>query len=147
MRPSGRILMNRQQSRDSSALGVHPADKVSGALGRDHYHVDVVRRLNGLEMDAETVRDPEHLAGMQVRLDLRVVKVALRLVGREDLDPVGALRGFRGSDYHHAVGACLLGRGPLRVQADDDLVSAVAQVLGLRMALAAVAQDGDGLSL
>ena len=35
----------------------------------------------------------------------------------------------------------------LRVESDDDLVSAVAQVLRLRMALAPVTEDSDGLAL
>ena len=84
---------------------------------------------------------------MQVGLDLRLVELALGLVGREDLDPVGALGGLVGSDHDHAVGFGLLGGGAVGVEADDDFVSAVAEVLGLGMSLAAVPQDRDGLAL
>ena len=78
---------------------------------------------------------------MEVRLDLRLVEFALGLVGRKDLDPVGALGGLIGRDHDHAVGFGLLRGGPIGVEADDHFVSAVAEVLGLGVALAAVAQD------
>jgi hypothetical protein len=120
---------------------------VARALGRDHHDVDVVGRLDGLEVNTEAVRHAQDFAGMQVRLDLRFVEFALGLVGGEDLDPVGALGRLIRRHYYHAVGSRLLRRGAVRVEANDHLVSAIAQVLRLGMALAAIAENGDGLTL
>ena len=93
------------------------------------------------------MREAQNLAFVQMRLDSGCVKLRLGLVGRQDLDPVRALRRLRGSENDHAIGARLLGRLALRVETDDDVRSAIAQVLRLRMSLRAVAENGDGLSL
>ncbi len=98
-------------------------------------------------MNAEAMRDAQHFAGMQVGLDLRLVEFALGLVGRKDLNPVGALGGFVGRDHDHAVGFRLLRGGAVGIETDDDFVSAVAEVLGLGVSLTAVAEDGNGLAL
>src|SRR5262249_3083395 len=102
---------------------------------------------NRFEMNAEAVREAKNFSGMEIRLDELVVQLSLGLVGREDVNPVGALGGFVGSDYNHAVRLGLLGALARRVEADDDLVATVAEVLGLGMPLAAVANDRDGFAL
>src|SRR5580704_6400437 len=63
------------------------------------------------------------------------------------MDPVGALGGLIRRYHHHAVGASLLCAVAVGVEAHDDFAAAVAQVLRLRVSLAAVAQDGDGFAL
>jgi len=77
-----------------------------------------------------------------MRLDRRLVEFGLGLVGRENLYPVGALGGLGGSDDGHAIGDRLLGRTTLGVESDNDVVSAVPQVLRLRMSLRPVAENG-----
>ena len=75
------------------------------------------------------------------------VDVALVLVGREDDDDVGLGGGIRDA---LDLEAGLLGlRLRLRVvlEADDDLDARVAEVLRVRVALRAVADDGDLLAL
>ena len=75
------------------------------------------------------------------------VDVALVLVGREDDDDVGPRRGI-GDALDLEAGLLGLGRR-LRVllEADDDLDTRVAEVLRVRVALRAVADDGDLLAL
>src|SRR4029077_6727128 len=84
---------------------------------------------------------------MKIRLDGRLVQLALGLIRRKNLDPISALRGLVGCDHHHAVSFRLLRGGAIRVKPYDDLVSTVAQILRLRMSLAAVADDRDGFAL
>ena len=120
---------------------------MSRALGRDHHHVHVGGRNDGLEMNAEAVRDAENFSGMQIGLDELLVDLRLGLVGSENLDPVGALGGLVGSHHDHAVGPRLLGALASRVEPNDDFVSAVAKILRLRVSLAAIADDGDRLAL
>ena len=98
-------------------------------------------------MNAEAVREAENLSRMQIRLDVLLVDVRLGLVGSEHVDPVGALGRLVRSHNDHAIGPRLRRALPVRVQSHDDLETAVAQILCLRMSLAAVAQDGDGLGL
>ena len=56
-RVSGGVLINRQQGRNSVALAVNPAQQMARALGSNHHDVDILRRLDGFEMDTEPVRD------------------------------------------------------------------------------------------
>src|SRR5882724_259587 len=117
------------------------------AFWSDHHDVNVFGRLDCLEMNREPVREAEDLAFTQVRLDSRFVKRGLSLVRRQNLDPVGALGGFGWSNHVHAIGSRLLGRIAFEIQADDYIVSAVAQILRLRVSLRTVAENGDGFAL
>src|ERR1700733_13310738 len=90
LRPSTRILMDGQQGGHASALRINTPQQMAGALGRDHDYINVFRRLNGLEVNCKSVREAENLAGMQMRLDRRFVEIGLGLVGRKNLEPIGA---------------------------------------------------------
>src|SRR6516225_658439 len=84
---------------------------------------------------------------MEIRLDELIVEFSLSLVGSEDVNPVGALGGLVGGDNDHTVGLGLLGAFAVRIETDDDLVPAVAEILCLRVTLAAVANDRNGFAL
>jgi len=58
-----------------------------------------------------------------------------------------ALGSFGRSDNRHAVRARLLGGAALGIEADDDVVAAVTQVLRLRVSLRPVAENCDGFAL
>ncbi len=120
---------------------------MAGALRRDHDHVHIFRRLDGLEVNREAVREAENLSFVEGRLDSRFVEFGLSLVRRENLNPVGALGGFGRSDHGHSIRASLLGRATLGIEADDDVVSAVTQVLRLRVSLRPVPENGNGFAL
>ncbi len=60
------------------------------------------------------------------------------------MNPIGAFGGLIGSNHNHAIGAGLLGAGAIQFQPDDYFASTVAEILRLRVALAAVAEDGNG---
>ena len=144
---SAGILMDRQQRWHTAAFAINAADQMSRALGSDHHHVNVGRRNDRLEMNAESMRNAQNLSGMQIGLDGLFVQLALRLVGREQVNPVGALGGLIGSHDNHAVGPRLLRALARRIEADNDLKTAVAEILGLRVSLAAIANNGDCLAL
>ena len=139
--------MDGEQGRHASALGVDAAHQMAGALGSDHHDVDIFRGLDGFEMDGEAVGEAENFAFAQMRLDGFLVELGHGLVGRENLDPVGALGGFGGGKDDHSIGGGLFGRFAIGIEADDDVVSAVAEVLRLGVALGAVAEDGNGFAL
>ena len=120
---------------------------MSRTLGSDHHHVNVRRRNDRLEMNAEAVRNAQNLSRMQIGLDGLFVEFALGFIGSEDLDPVGALGGFVGRHHDHAIGSRLLRALARRVEPDDDFESAVAEILRLGVSLAAVTDNGDRLAL
>ncbi len=113
----------------------------------NHHHVHIIRWNDRLEMNAEAVREPENFSRMQIWLNVLFVNRGLSFIGRQHVDPIGALGGLIRSHHHHAIGARLLRARPARFQPHDYLVAAIAQILRLRMPLAAVAQDGDGFAL
>ena len=104
-------------------------------LGRDHDHVHIFRRLDGLEVNREPVGEAENLSFVQMRLNSRFVEGGLGLVGRENLEPVGALGGLGGGQNTHPIRAGLVGRAASGIEPDDDVISAVTQVLRLRVPL------------
>ena len=147
MRVSAGILVDREQRGHTSALRIHAPQQMARTLGRDHDHVHIFWRLDGFEVNREAVRKAENLSLAEMRLDRRLVEVGLGFVGRENLNPVGALGGLGGSDDGHAIGDRLVGRTALGVKSDNNVVSAVPQVLRLRMSLRPVAENGNGLAL
>src|ERR1700733_6305086 len=56
MRVPAGILLNRDQRGYSAAFGKDAAHQVSWTLGSDHHYVNVRRRNDCLEMNAEAVR-------------------------------------------------------------------------------------------
>ncbi len=84
---------------------------------------------------------------MQIRLNVLRINRRLRLIGREHMNPVRPLRRLIRSHHHHAVLPSLRRARPVRLKAHNHLGPTVAQILRLRMSLAAIAQDGDSLAL
>ncbi len=116
-------------------------------LRGDEDHVDALGGVDVAEADVEAVREREGLALGQLVLDRVVVDAALVLVGREDHDDVGPLgRVGDGLDLE-AVLLRLGGRLRALLEGDDDLDARVAEVLGVGVALRAVADDRDLLAL
>ena len=117
------------------------------ALRGDEHHVVAGRGLDLPEVEVEAVAGHQHGALLEIRLDRRFVDVGGELVGEEDVDQIGLLDRILDA---HRLEAVLLGElivRPARPLGDDDLEPAVTEVLGLRVPLAAVADDGDGLAI
>src|SRR5579862_6048166 len=108
---------------------------MSRALGRDHDDIDARGRNDGLEVNAETMRDTQNLSRNQIGSDLAFVQLALGLVRREDMDPISALSGLGRRNHREPIGTRLGCRGTVWVKPDNDFVAAIAQVLGLGVSL------------
>ena len=87
------------------------------------------------------------LPSVSLSLMLVVVDAALVLVGREDHDDVGPLGGVGDALDLEAVLLRLGGRLGAVLEGDGDLDAGVAEVLGVGVALRAVADDRDLLAL
>ena len=60
-----RVLENGDQRRHAATLLVLAAHQVARALGGDQHHVDILARLDLLEMDVEAVREQQRRAFLQ----------------------------------------------------------------------------------
>ena len=147
MRIARGILRHRDEARHAAAALVFAAHGVAGALGRDHDHVEIGARLDQAEMDVEPVGESERRALLEVGDEVVGIDRRLVLVGGDDHDDVGPLRRI-GVRQHLEAGAFrLLRGGRAGAQRDGDVLDpAVAQVLGVGVALAAIAEDGDLLA-
>ena len=141
-----RAFAHGDQAGNAAAGDELAANQMARPLRRDQQRVDALGRLHVAEVDVESVRTHQHVAGLEVRLDFALEQVALQLVGDENVDHVGGLGGVGGAHRLEAVTdrqVVVLAAGAL---ADDDVDARVAEVLGLSVALRAVADDGDGLA-
>ena len=119
-----------------------------GPLRRDHQHVDVGARLDQVEVHVEAVREHQRRALLHVGGEVIAIDVGLQLVRGEHHHHVGPFGGL--GDLHHLelLGLGLLHAGRGLAQRDRDVLdAAIAQIERVRMALAAVADDGDLLAL
>ncbi len=135
------VLVDGHQHRHAAALGVRRAHRVPRRLGRDHHHVEVLSRRHLAVVDVEPVGERERRALLDVRLDLGLVGRRDVLVGHQHHHEVGALD--RGGDLL-GLQARLLDLVPRRAalaNADRDLDAGVVEVLRVRVALRAVADD------
>ena len=142
------VLRDRDQAGHAAAALIFGADGVAGALGRDHEDVDVGTRLDEAEMDVEAVGEGEGGALLHVRREVLIVDTCLIFVGREDHDDVRPGRGVGVGQHPKAGFLGLGGGGGAGAERDRNLAHArVAQVLGVGVALAAIADDRDLLAL
>jgi hypothetical protein len=135
------ILRHGDQRRHATTLLVLATHQSTGALGRDQHHVQVLARLDLLEMDVEAMGKQQRGALGKLVLEFRVQ---------------GLLRGI-GHQHGHQRGACngvgrrldlqtiALGLVPAvtLAHADDDVEPAILQVQRMGAALTSIAQNGD----
>ena len=64
-RIAGRVLVHGDQRGHAATLLVLAAHEVTGTLGRDQRHVEILARLDLLEVDVEAVREQQRRAFLQ----------------------------------------------------------------------------------
>ena len=89
------------------------------------------------------MREHQGLACGHVRRDLVVVEIGLNVIGDQNHDRIGGLGGFGNGQDFQAGGFGLLPALAARIQSDDDVQARIAQIQRMRVALAAVADDGN----
>src|SRR5580704_45947 len=120
VRLAGSVLRDREQTRDARALLVLAAHEVAGPLGRDQHHVEVLARLDLLEVHVEAVREQQRRALLEVGLDA-LVELLLRGVRDQDRHEIRALHGILGLlDLQSRLLRLLPSRAAL-AHADDDV--------------------------
>ncbi len=139
------VAVDREQRGHAAAGPVDGAEQVARALRRDHPDIDDPGRIDPPEMDVEAMGEHEQVAGVEVRRDLLVVDRLLGGVGDEEHDHVGGLDGV--GDIGDAQAGVRRERPALgaRREPDDHVDPRFVEVEGVGMALAAIADDRDGL--
>ena len=118
-----------------------------GGLGRDHRNIYVVGRNNGFEVNVETVREHERLAGQQMWQYGLPVHLCLNVVGNQHHDDVRLAGGVLDQSDPQAVGLGLCNAAAALVQSDHHVLIGVFQVERVRVSLAAISDYAYGLVL
>ena len=148
MRIAGRVLVDGDQARHAATLLVLAAHEVAGTLRRDQHDVEILARLDLLEVDVEAVREQQGGAALRSTSSTSLYRSFCARSGVSMATSVGALdRVGRLGDLRGRPCLRLLPAVAALAHADDDVVAAVLEVERMRAALAAVAQDGDPGSL
>ncbi len=135
------ILRDGDQRRHAATLLVLATHQATRALRRDQHHVQVLARLDLLEVDVEAVREQQRRTLRNGILDLGVQRL-LRGVRHQDGDQLRALHGVDRRQHGQAVALGLVPAVAL-AHADHHVETAVLQVQRMGAALAAIAQDRD----
>ena len=86
---AGRVLVDRNERRDTLAVDELAADQVARALRCDHADGDVGRRLDEPEVDVEAMAEEQRVALVEVRFDVLGEDLGLAGVRRQQHDDVG----------------------------------------------------------
>src|SRR3546814_4787180 len=98
-------------------------------------------------MHVEAMSEGESRAGLQIVLEIVIIDRGLMLVGRKDHDDVGPCGGFSIAEHLEAGVFSLFGGRGTGAQGDGDFCHAgIAQVLGVGMALTAIARSEEHTS-
>ena len=96
------VLRHGDQRRHAATLLVLATHQATRALGRDQHHVEVLARLDLLEVDVEAVREQQRGALRDRILDLGVQRL-LRGVRHQDGDQRRTCHRFDGSHHRQAI--------------------------------------------
>src|SRR5699024_3115682 len=128
-----------------SALAINEltANHVAWARWRNHANDDVVSWLDQVEVNVQAVAEQQCVACVQVWLDVVGEDFCLGGVWSQEHDDVSPSCSLSGGLDLEACFLCLLcGLGAL-AQTNDNLNARIAEVLGVCVALGAVANDGN----
>jgi len=140
--------VDRDQARHAAAALIFRAHRMARPLGSDHQHIDISARLDQVEMHVEPVGEHQGRAVLHVGVQMIAVDVGLELVRGQHHDDIGPFGGLGHLHHGQLLGFGLLRRGRPLAQRDRNVLDArIAKVERVRMALAAIADNGDLLGL
>ena len=141
------VLVDRDQARHTGAALIFGAHRVARALRRDHEDVEVGTRFDQLEVDVETVRERQRRTFFEVGGQVIAVQRGLSFVRRQHHDDIGPGGCVCRAEYLETFVFRLPGAAGAFAERDGDFLdAAVAEIEGMGMALAAVADNGHFLA-
>src|ERR1051326_662221 len=147
LRPAARIAVDREKADIAVATQIVGAERVAGTGRRHQYNIEIVAGPNKAEMQREAMDEKQRGALLHSGRQIACVDFGKLLIGRRQHDNVGLSRGH-GIAPDLETGGARPARARARLARADDNVrdAGVAQVQGMRLALIAVADDGDTLA-
>ena len=142
---SGRILMNRYQTRYTFARLILTSYSMPGSFRSDHGNIYVLRRHDLIEMNVKAMGKHEHVAFFQIRLNILFVHGSLQFIVDQDHDDICLLCSLGGCIYLKALFLCTLPGSAALIKPDDHVASGLFCIQRMRMSLTAVADDCDRL--
>ena len=141
------VLIDGDEGGDALAFLILAADRMTGALRRNHDDVDVLRRLDRLEVNGKSVTEEQGMTGVEIRCDVLLVDLGDGEVGNGNEDHISLLYGLGSVKNFEAE---LLGDSAalaLGIETYDDLDSALLEIEGMSVSLGTKADNGAGFSL
>src|SRR5665647_3662275 len=138
--------MNGNQLGHAATLHICAANGVARCFGRHHPDIQVSARTHQTVVHIEAVCEYQRGTLLDVGLDVVAINCCNMLVRQQNHHHVGSLD--RSRDFNHfEAGLSNLGTGRSTfAQSNHNFDTAVVEILGVRMTLAAVTDDGNGLA-
>ena len=146
LRTTGRVLADRHETRHAAALLVLAAHEVAWTFRCDQHDIEILARLDLLEVDVEAVCEQDRRAFAD-GADHFLVQVFLRHVRGQKRDQRRAVDRVDGLGHLQSILLRFRPAGARPADADDDVETAVLQIECMCSALTAVAENGDASAL
>ena len=116
-------------------------------LGGNHRDIHVFRRLDASKVDIEAMGEHQHIALLQIRLNVLFIHISLQLIIDQDHDNVRLFRRLGRGVHFKALRLSLRpGFAPL-IKADNHPAARFLGIQGMRMSLASVTDHRDRLAI
>ncbi|MNV64372.1 hypothetical protein D3C71_1570120 [compost metagenome] len=136
------VLLDCDQAGNAEAFFIGAAHHMARGFWSNQQHVGILRSHDLAEVNVEAVGEHQSRALLQVRFDFVLIYGSLCFVRHQNLYHIRT--GYRFGDRQHFKAVVLRSLERLAfAEPDNDLQSAVAQVLCLGMPLAAVTDNRD----
>ncbi len=96
---------------------------VSGTLGRYHCYIHILRRCDAAKVYIKSVSEHKHIARLQIRLNILLIKISLKLIIDQYHDDISFLGSLGCGIYLEALRLSLSPALRALVQTDDDVAA------------------------
>ena len=148
MRIARSVLRNGNEARHAAAALIFRTHGMAGALGGNHQHVNVLARLDQVEMHIQAVGKQQGRAGLHVGGKFSIVNVGLQFVRGQHHDDIRPFRRFRNFHNGQTFTLSLGGRARTFAQSDHKVFHArITHVEHMGMTLRAIANNSHFFAL
>ena len=140
------ILFYSYQTRSSLASLIFTSYGMTWSLWCNHGNIHIFWWFNTSKVDVEAMGKHQHISFFQVWFDGFFVKLCLFFIVDQDHDDICFFSSLCCGIYLKSLCFCFCPGFASFIQTDDNITSGISQVQSMCMSLAAVADDGNGLS-
>ena len=141
------ILLHRNQHRNALAIQELAANRVTRCLRSDHRDIDELRRCDEAKVNVKAMCEHEHVALVEVRLDVLLVHIRLQLIVDQNHDDICPLCSLGIGLHRETLLLCLLSRLGALVKTHANINAGILQVQRMCMTLTTVTDNRNLMSL